>query len=99
MCKLFSTFFAKDLHMSEKSCNFAPANVTTLSRGPQRNQALAVSHGESGAPENFNKPRVYGGFVPCARVVNARNFAPALVLILIVPMQATIVKHKIHGSS
>jgi len=63
--------------MSKICCNFAPANVTTLIRGPQRNQALAVSHGESGAPEHFNKPNVYGGFGPYERVANARNFAPA----------------------
>ena len=62
--------------MSKICCNFAPANVTTSIRGPHRNQALAVSHGESGAPEHFNKPRVYSGFGPCVRVVNARNFAP-----------------------
>ena len=73
----FCIFLKKNLVMSKICCNFAPANVTTSIRGPQRNQASAVSHGESGAPEHFNKPRVYDGFGPCVRVANARNFAPA----------------------
>ncbi len=47
ICFAVYIFLAKDLHNPKNSCNFAPANVTTLIRGPQRNQALAVSHGES----------------------------------------------------
>ena len=76
--------FSGQLHFfSFFSCTYQKIVVTLQSQmlqrpsgAPTRNE---VPYGESEAPEYFNKPRVYGGFGPCARVANASNFAVAFI--------------------